>query len=323
MTAPQTRLPHTRDDHTRIRDPDALARLLGEQDSVIGAAQAQRLLSRAGVRHRVATGRWQRVHRSVFVAHSGSITAAQRRWITVLAIGEHAVLAGTTAAEIWGLRGYEDPAVHVLLPATRRLVQVPAGIVVHRSTLLDARDVFPLGRPRRTRMARSLVDAGQWSRTDTRARAIISAAFQQRLVRLDDLDTVLDRLPRARRRRLIAETAADAAGGAHSLAEIDFLDLCRADGLPEPSRQSIRRDASGRRRYLDAYFERWHVHVEIDGGQHLDSRAAWADMRRQNDLWIAGDRVLRFPAWALRHDPATVLTQLRAALQTAGWHRST
>lgn len=81
----------------------------------------------------------------------------------------------------------------------------------------------------------------------------------------------------------------------------------------------VRRDSAGRRRYLDAYFEQWRVHVEVDGGQHLDPAHAWADMRRQNDLWVEGDRVLRFPAWVLRAHPEEVIAQLRAALRAAGW----
>ncbi|WP_416901529.1 endonuclease domain-containing protein [Micromonospora echinospora] len=126
-------------------------------------------------------------------------------------------------------------------------------------------------------------------------------------------------MPRARRRRLILRTADDAAGGAHSLAELDFLSLVRRGGLPEPTRQKVRYDAAGRRRYLDVYFDRWRLHVEIDGGQHLDPRTAWTDMRRQNDLWIEGDRILRFPAWVVRNAPDEVLAQLRAALTAAGW----
>jgi very-short-patch-repair endonuclease len=139
------------------------------------------------------------------------------------------------------------------------------------------------------------------------------------MVKGSDVVSVLQRLPRARRRRLIERTTADAADGAHSLPEIDFLRLCRRNQLPEPSRQVARHDSAGRRRYLDAYFDEWQVHVEIDGGQHLDPRQAWDDMRRQNELWIAGDRVLRFPAWALRADPTRVISQVRAALQAAGW----
>ena len=126
-------------------------------------------------------------------------------------------------------------------------------------------------------------------------------------------------LTRARRHRLITQTVDDAVGGAHSLAEIDFLDLCRRHRLPEPSRQAVRYDSAGRRRYLDVLFEEWQVQVEIDGGQHMEVRHAWSDMRRQNDLWIAGERILRFPAWAIRSDPDAVAAQLSAALKAAGF----
>ena len=104
-------------------------------------------------------------------------------------------------------------------------------------------------------------------------------------------------------------------GGAHSLPEVEFLRLCRRAGLPAPTCQVSRVDSGGRRRYLDAYFEEYGVHVEIDGEQHDEPRARWADMRRQNNLWIAGDRVLRFPAWLVRRHPARVAAQVRAALQ--------
>jgi very-short-patch-repair endonuclease len=59
--------------------------------------------------------------------------------------------------------------------------------------------------------------------------------------------------------------------------------------------------------------------VEIDGGQHTDVRQWWADMRRQNQLWVAGDRVLRFPSFVIRTKPDEWLPQLRAALIAGGW----
>jgi very-short-patch-repair endonuclease len=61
------------------------------------------------------------------------------------------------------------------------------------------------------------------------------------------------------------------------------------------------------------------VHVEIDGAQHNDPLAWWADMDRQNALWIEGVRILRFPAWVIRDRPSEVVAQLRAALLAAGW----
>jgi very-short-patch-repair endonuclease len=286
---------------------------------VLTRAQALRFLSPDAVRHRVASGRWQQPHRAVYVTHSGPLDAEQARWVAVLAVGEHAVLAGVTAAGLAGLDGFAESAVHILVPHTHRPERVPTGVAVHRTSIWSDADVHWAGRPPRTRIARSLVDAAQWARTDDTARALIAAAFQQRLTTERDVREVLTRMRRARRRQLILRTVTDAAGGAHSLPEIEFGALCRRHRLPAPSRQVVRHDAAGRRRYLDAVFDEWRVHVEIDGGQHLDVRRAWADMRRQNDVWISGDRVLRFPAWAVRCDPRGVAAQVRAALRAAGW----
>lgn len=301
-------------------DADELTWLLFRQDDVISLEQALRHMSRKAVRHRVATGRWRQVYRAVFVTHSGPVTNDQRPWIAVLATGERAVLAGISAARAGGLRHVgASRAVHLLLPTEQRVKRTPPGVIVHRATCLDEGEVLEVALPRRTVSGRSLVDAAQWASSDEEARAIIAAGFQQGLVAGDQIHRILDRMPRVRRRRLIRLTAADAAGGAHSLAELDFLGLLRHAGLPEPTRQKIRYDATGRRRYLDAYWEQWGVHVEIDGAQHFEVRAAWADMRRQNELWIAGDRVLRFPAWAVRNEPEKVAEQVRAALCAAGW----
>ncbi|WP_234040754.1 endonuclease domain-containing protein [Micromonospora coerulea] len=300
-------------------DADELSWLLFRQDDVISLGQALDHLSRKAIRHRVATGRWRQVHRAVFVTHTGPVSTVQRRWVAVLAAGPIAVLGGLTAPQVAGLRGFGSGAVHLLVPAACRRGPLPQGVRLHRTTHLPDEDVLVVGQPRRTMPARSIVDAAQWAASDGEARAVIAAAFQQRLVGGDELHRVLDRMPRLRRRRLIASTVTDAAGGAHSLGELEFLDLVRRAGLPEPTRQKVRYDSAGRRRYLDAYFEPWQVHVEIDGGQHLDPAHAWADMRRQNALWIEGDRVLRFPSWALRARPTEVIAQLGAALRAAGW----
>ncbi|MFG2099533.1 hypothetical protein ACGFJ5_02940 [Micromonospora echinaurantiaca] len=300
-------------------DADELTWLLFRQEEVISLGQALRHLSRKAIRHRVTTRRWRQVHRAVFVTHNGPVSPAQLRWVAVLAAGPQSMLGGLTAAQAGGLRGFGSRAIHLLLPATCRRGPLPQGVLLHRTTCLGPEDVLAVGQPRRTLPARSIVDAAQWATTDDEARSIVAAAFQQRMVGGDDLRRVVERLPRIRRRRLILNTATDAAGGAHSLNELDFLGLVRRAGLPEPTCQRIRRDSAGRRRYLDAYFEEWQVHVEIDGGQHLDPAHAWADMRRQNAVWIEGDRVLRFPSWALRTRPHEVITQLRAALRAAGW----
>jgi very-short-patch-repair endonuclease len=144
-------------------------------------------------------------------------------------------------------------------------------------------------------------------------------AFQHRMVDLAGIRAVLRRNPRARRRRLTWLTAADAAGGSEALAELDILRLLRRAGLPLPTRQAVRTDSTGRRRYLDLYYEEWSLHIEIDGAHHLDPQQAWLDADRQNCLWIKGDRILRFPSWVVRDLPDQVIQRIREALIAAGY----
>ena len=116
--------------------------------------------------------------------------------------------------------------------------------------------------------------------------------------------------------RILRSILADIEGGADSLSEIDFVVLARKAGLPPPIRQSIRYDSAGRRRYLDVDFGTFVV--EVDGGVHLHAPNYWADARRQNELVLGGDRVLRFSSYAIRAEEDVVIAQLRRAHQVFG-----
>jgi very-short-patch-repair endonuclease len=122
-----------------------------------------------------------------------------------------------------------------------------------------------------------------------------------------------------RRRALAIETIGDLAGGAQTLSEIDLVKLCRRAGLPVPDLQERRRDRDGRRRYLDAYWRDWGLHVEVDGAHHMDVRHWEADLRRQNEVWIPGDRILRFSGHQVRRRSNGAVDQIRRALLAAGW----
>jgi very-short-patch-repair endonuclease len=309
------------DDQTLPADEDELGWLLFRQCGVISRRQALVFLTPTVLLRRVATGPWRVAHRGVFVAHTGPLSDEQRQWIAVLAAGagHPAYLGGLSALIGLGLRAFTAPRIDVVLPARRRDHDPPPGVVVHRTTRLPAADLSSASPLPCTSAPRSVVDAAAWAASDSQARAIVAASFQQRLVGGDEVERVVARLPRSRRRALVLATARDAAGGSHALAEIDLLTLCRRAGLPLPSRQVQRRDATGRLRFLDAYWADWGVHAEVDGAHHMDVQQWWADMRRHNDLWIAGDRQLRFPAWLVREHSAEVATQIRAALLAAGW----
>ncbi|GAA1033476.1 hypothetical protein GCM10009557_35320 [Virgisporangium ochraceum] len=298
--------------------------LLFRQSNVISRWQALHWFTSSAIRSRVQSGRWRVAHRGVYLAHGGTHVDPdpdQRLWIASLSAGNGRPmpLGGLSALVVMGLRGFAESDVHVMVPASAQRRKPPIFVVVHRSTTLRREHIHWTTIPPCVKAPRAVIDAARWARFDDRARTVVTASFQQRLVEGDQVSTMLAAMPRVHRRDLIEEAVADARGGAHSLPEGQFLRLCRDAGLPRPACQVRRVDASGRRRYLDAYFEEWRIHVEIDGGHHMEVRQWWADMKRQNDLWIPGDRVLRFPAWAVRNRPAEVAAQVRAALSAAGW----
>ncbi len=261
------------------------------------------MLGRHTVDTHLRDGTWQSPCRGVVVAHGGPITRRQQLWVAVLHGGKGAVCAGATAASLLGLRGFESPDVHVLIPAERQVTTI-GGVQVHRATVLPTAHVLDQSLPPQTTMARAVVDAAAWAATDDDARAFVAAAFQQGKVLPGEIADVLKVLPRSRRRALVVETVNLAAHGARALSEALLVKICRRHGLPLPDRQVRRADADGKPRYLDAYWHRWRLRAEID--------AAW---RVADD----DDRVLRFPGWALMHKQTEVAAQVRAALLDGGW----
>jgi hypothetical protein len=298
--------------------PPELGTELQQQCGVVTTASAVDCLGKAAVRWRIQTGRWQQPCHGVVVTHSGPLSFDELGWVIVLGAGTEAVMGGLTAARLDGLTGFDDGRVHVVVPAARLVrTKLPDLAVVHRSRLLGPADVHPVRRPRRTRTPRSILDAALWMRTENGTRAVLAAGVQQRLVRAEDLIAALARRGTVPRRGLIRATLADIAGGAQALSELDFCRLTRRFGLPEPTRQALRKDEHGRVRWLDASWERARVVAEVDGLWHMDAVAWWADMRRQNELTVSGYRVLRFPAFAVRDHPEVVAAQLADALRLA------
>jgi hypothetical protein len=257
----------------------------------------------------------------VLVTHSGPLTADDALWVSLVWAGDGAALAGLTAAHLDGLAGFPDDRIHVLVPDSRQVRKPPPGISVflHRSRRLGPDDVHPAKSPPRTRIARSLVDAAAWMRTDRGTQAVLAAGVQQRLVRPADLLAVVVGNPRLRRRPILLSTLNDIMGGAEALSEIDFTRLViRAFDLPEPTRQSVRYDSRNRRRWLDAVWEEARIIVEIDGIHHMDAAQWWDDMDRENGIKLDGYLVLRFTAFVVRYRPGYVAAQIRDAFRTAG-----
>jgi Protein of unknown function (DUF559) len=306
-----------------------ISQVLVAQEGVLSTSTALRFMSEDQLRWKIASGRWQKPSRGVVVAQSGPLTERQSLRVALLRAGPQSALAGLTAARLDGFKGFDDKGpfadhpIYLLVPYgyKRRTPPLGLNVVTRYSQALADADVHPKRQPRRTRIARSLVDAAAWMPTDRGAAAVLAAGVQQGLARAADLKLVADRIETRRRRKLIIEVLGDIAGGSQAISELDFLRLVvRPFRLPEPSRQSARRDRRGRRRWIDAAWDDGKLAVEIDGAQHTeDPLQRWDDMERDIDLVLDGYRTLRFPAWLIRKNPGYVARRILEALGKAGY----
>lgn len=304
---------------TALKPRASLDRLAELQDAVVTRPQLREYgFDFDAVQAHIDARRWQSRGRTVVVLHSGPLTARQERWVAVLAQHQGA-LGGITAAEEFGLSGFDDGLVHVLVSYDARRHQLP-GVRLHLSRRCSAADLHP-GRDLPTvRIERAIVDAASWMAPPRKACAVTCAAVQQRLTTAERLRPELLAAGRGRHHLLLTRILGDIEGGAASFSEIDFAHLARLAGLPPPRRQTFRFDRAGRRRWLDADFDGFFA--EVDGAVHLRPLNYWDDMERQNDLVVVtGKPGLRFASVAIRIAPATVVAQLRAAGERFGFGR--
>lgn len=284
----------------------------------IGVLSPERVRERfAEVRRQHRSGRWQRAGRCV-VMHNGPLSDDQLLWCAVLSPGGTAALARESALAAAGVKGLGRHPLCVVVPLTRTPAQV-AGVRYVRSRHLTPADLAH-GLPLRCTPARALVDAASHASMD-RARALVAMVVQQRKATPAEVRQVLGQIAPVRREVLLRVTLDDVEGGANSLPELRFIRLCRAAGLPPPTRQVVRRRTDGRY-YLDAAWEEFGLVAEIDGAHHRDAAQWEADVLRQDELMIGGDRVLRLLSWWIRDQPELVVDLLRRALTAGGWQPS-
>lgn len=308
----------------RVILPEGVASEAGAH-GVLRHERAVAVFGRVHVCVQLQAHRWQAPTPLVVVAHNGPLTAAQRMWVVLLSAPPGSMLHGLSAAGYDGLEGLSPDRPTVVIPGSSRsprngqlrlLTQWDVGL--RWSTKLGPEDVRAGAVPPRTRLSRSLLDAASEPVSPRRARVIVLAGVQQRLVRPDDLRESLGRRGRCRNRGMIVEAIGDAAGGIHSLPEGDFDRIRRGHRLPEPEHQHVLRGRDGRY-YLDNDWPKWGVRVEIHGIPHLYVRNWSEDLLRQNEVMISGGGLLVFSSYAVRHLPGRVGGQLEAMFVRRGW----
>ncbi|MCM0619607.1 endonuclease domain-containing protein [Nocardioides bruguierae] len=299
----------------RFDDPVlARARALGEaQGGALGRRQAYSLgMPRWLIVREVKQGRWRRVTSQVVAVHCGPMTDDGHRWAAVLSGGPRAVLDGAASLQASGLERFRSPSVRVSVPRGARIRRTRA-YDIRQTRRWAAGDVADAPGTPRTRPAVAAVRAGLWARTDKEASLVVTMAVQQSVARVEDVARELLRVRRDKRRLLLHALVNDLLDGVRSLGELDVARELRRRGLPEPSRQHLRRDSRGRY-VLDLYWPELGLVVEIDGIHHQWAENVVADALRQNALALAGDTVLRLPLLGLRLAPDEFYDQIARAI---------
>lgn len=180
---------------------------------------------------------------------------------------------------------------------TAAIRSVP-GVRIHKLVRRVPDEILTSGLPR-TRPAIAAVRAARWAKSDRQAALTLVMPVQQGMCTGRQLVEASRATQGRNRRRLIRLLARDIADGAQSLGELDFAAMCRVRGLPQPTRQSVRRIGHGTA-YLDAAWDDIGLAVEIDGSGHREGLAVAADNLRQNELVLMDETVLRIDLVGLR-----------------------
>jgi hypothetical protein len=273
------------------------------------------------IESRVRRKDWARVHRGVYVDHTGPPSWVQRAWAAVL-LAWPAALYGESVLFAAGLRGTGVPPrdlapIHVAVDQRRR-VEKTGGVVLHRVSDLAA-VVQPSRALPRVRLEHALLDVASSARDEAGAIAVLADACQSGRTTPARLVEQLGRRPRLSRRRFLSLLLGDVATGTYSVLEHRYLSgVERPHGLPPARRQ--RRVMPGRAvGYRDVEYLGTGTVVELDGRLgHEWQLDRWADLDRDVDSAVAGDLTVRL-GWQQVLEPCRTASRVARLIAARGW----
>jgi very-short-patch-repair endonuclease len=295
---------------TRRRATLELRELAEQQHGVVAWRQLVALgLTEGQIKSRVKDGQLVLLHRGVFALGHRRI-GRYGEWIAAtLACGPGAVLSHGSAAQLWGIRGSRKPIEVTRVSGHRR----PHGIRLHQTRSLPEEHVtVEIGIPVTT-LERTLLDTA--ARLDARQlEHDLVEADRSRRLRWPKLWQAITEHGRGRkgvkRLKRVAAQADPRFADAVSASEVDFLILCREEGLKMPQVNVL---VEGKR--VDFYWPERRLIVEADSyGFHGDPAAFEKDHQSTVDLEVAGYRVHRTTYKMLQANPRPFLNLVRSSL---------
>jgi very-short-patch-repair endonuclease len=263
-------------------------------------------------------GRLLRLHEGVYAVGHRALPRGGHFMAAVLAGGGDAALSHCSGAAHMGLRPSSAAVVDVMVPRSGERDR--EGIRFHRPKIYGPEDRWTYDGIPCTTVARTLVDLGAVLKFHQLERAV----EQAEVLGVLDVKAIADVLARISRprgvrnlRRCLGAERLDASL-TQSVAERDFLTLCRDAGFPRPALQHPIEHAPGRWHHVDFAWPDRALAIEIDGWAFHGTRtAARRDRRLDREIRAAGWRVERFMRDDLVDAPEVVLAALHRLLATS------
>ena len=285
-----------------------IARIAVSQHGVVTRAQLIAAgITPGAIDHRLATGRLRALHRGVYLVGAvGSRYASEMD--AVLACGPGAVISHTSATQLAGLDPCKPDTIHVTVPG-RDPGERP-GLTIHRTRMLDARDVVTFERIPVTAPARTVVDVASILSPHALER-LVAEVLVRRLATRRDLQGALGRAGRrpgiGAVRRLLEDREPSFT---RSEAERRLLALIESACLPRPEVNARLGPYE-----VDFVWRAERLIVEVDGFRYHSSRAAFErDRARDADLQARGWLVMRVTWRQLAEHASAVAAQIAGAL---------
>ena len=260
---------------------------------------------------RLEDGVWLAESERVFRHRATPRTWELRVRAAAMSLGRDAALYGTTAARWWGLDGFDDDDVELVVPRVRR--SLDPTVRLHTTRQWHPGDLLSHRGVRTTSATRTVIDLATSHQSAASIERAIDSAVRLRLMSIPRLTKRMAELAAGRSGiKLLREILLDSGG--ESFLERRFLRLLRNAGLPRPSCQVIH-GASGRVMRVDFEFQDVNLVVEVSGRfGHSSDRDRQKDARRRNALQHMGKSFLEFTTVDVVAAPDYVLT----TLQTSG-----
>jgi hypothetical protein len=270
-------------DHPRLR------RLARRQLGLFTRAQALACgFSRGQIDRRVRAGAWRPVIGKVLAESGLDVTPRRRDRAAQMAV-PGSVLAGRSAARVWGIAVPESPP-HLIVA---RRTETPSGVRVSLDPL-DRREVPSCDGSLVTARPRTIVDCLR-ELPDRTALDLLDRSLRQRWIHPDELVHYARMFVGRRGAPRLARLIASVAAGSRSAGERRLAGLLRGAGIVGWRGNVEIRDGYGLIGIADVAFDETKVVIEVDGWAfHVTPEQFQRDRERQNRLVAAGWTIMRF-----------------------------